>query len=218
MKSDAQLQQDVMEELNWEPCVHAAQIGVEAKDGVVTLAGSVGSYVEKWNAEKAAQRVSGVRAVVVDMEVLLSALGQRSDADIARSVENALEWTTPLTKDVVQVIVENGWITLSGQVDWQYQREDAAAAVRHLVGVTGVSNQIGIKPKAVLAAVKQDIEAALMRRALGDAKKINVQVTGSDVTLSGTVENWSEHQNAMHAAWHTRGVRTVVDQLRWGAQ
>jgi osmotically-inducible protein OsmY len=217
MKTDAQLQQDVMAELQWDPCVQAEHIGVEAKDGVVTLAGQVSSYLEKWNAEKATQRVNGARAVVVDIEVVLASLGQRSDADIACSVENALEWTTPLTQDAVRILVEKGWITLSGEVDWQYQREDAASAVRHLVGVTGVSNQIGIKPKVALAAVQQDIEAALARQAHQDAAKIHVHVKGSDVTLSGTVANWNERQAALRAAWNTQGVRAVADQLSWSS-
>jgi osmotically-inducible protein OsmY len=216
MKSDNQLQQDVMAELDWEPCVHAAQIGVEVTEGVVTLAGNVGSYLEKWNAEKATLRVNGVRAVVVNVEVALSALGQRTDEDIARSAENALVWTTPLTKDAVQVMVEKGWITLSGEVDWQYQRVDAGAAVRHLIGVTGVSNQIGIANKVTLSEVKQQIEAALTRHARGDARKIEVQVVGSDVTLCGSVENCNEREEAIHAAWNTQGVRRVVDKLTVG--
>jgi osmotically-inducible protein OsmY len=213
MKSDSQLQQDVMAELKWEPSVHGAQIGVEVKDGVVTLCGHVSSYLEKWHAEQAALRVHGVNAVAVDMDVKLSVLGQRNDEDIARSVDSALEWMTPALRDAVKVLVEGGWITLSGEVDWQYQRVAAADAIRHLVGVTGVSNQIVIKSQITLAVVKKEIEAALTRHARADAKKIDVQVDGSSVTLSGVVDSWTERQSAIHAAWCAAGVWNVKDHL-----
>jgi osmotically-inducible protein OsmY len=213
MKTDAQLQQDVIAELNWEPSVNAAQIGVEVKDGIVTLAGHVSSYAEKYAAERAAQRVSGVKALAVEMNVNLPGSSKRIDADIARSAENVLEWMTYLPKDCVKVKVESGWISLSGEVDWEYQRRGAVDAVRNLMGVTGVSNQIVIKPKVSLSAVKSDIEAALKRRALLDAQEISVKVQGADVTLSGTVHSWSERDLARNSAWATPGVRNVVDNL-----
>jgi osmotically-inducible protein OsmY len=213
MKSDTQLQQDVMAELTWEPSVHAAQIGVEAKDGVVTLAGQVSSYHEKWNAESAAQRVAGVKALVVNMDVCLPALSQRSDEDIARAVENSLAWMAPEGMDQVQVLVERGQVLLSGEVDWQYQKADATDAIRHLRGVTGVVNQIGLKHKVSRLEVKQEIEAALSRRAHADAKKIQVEVIGSNVILSGTVESWAERQSALHAAWSAPSVANVSDHL-----
>jgi len=213
MKTDTQLQQDVLAELSWEPAVHSAQIGVEVRDGVVTLAGEVSSYVEKWNAERATQRVSGVKALAVELTVKLSELGQRSDADIAQSAKNLLSWTSSLPADAVQVMVEGGWLTLSGNVPWQYQREDAADSVRYLAGVTGVSNQIGIKPNVSAVVVKTDIEAALKRRASADAKSIAVAVQGSEVTLSGTVHSWAERDLATRSAWGTPGVRNVVDQM-----
>lgn len=137
MKTDSQLQQDVSAELDWEPSVHAARIGVEVKDGVVTLAGQVDSYAEKWNAERAAQRVSGVRALATELQVQLTSLSQRTDADIAAAVENLLEWTSTLASGAVRVVVEGGWVTLSGKVDWQFQRQAATDSVRHLMGVTG---------------------------------------------------------------------------------
>lgn len=213
MKTDSQLQQDVMAELKWQPAVHAAQIGVEVKDGVVTLAGEVGSYLEKYEAERAALRVHGVKALAIDMEVKLTALGKRTDADIARSAETALEWMTLPAKNNVQVMVENGWVTLSGEVDWQYQRQAAADGIRNLMGVTGVSNQIAIKPRASTDVLRSDIEAALVRCAKADAQKITVQVQGSDVTLSGNVSSWSERNSAREAAWAAPGVRNVVDQM-----
>ena len=213
MKTDTQLQQDVIAELKWEPSVNAAQIGVEVKDGIVTLAGHVNSYSDKWGAERAAQRVSGVKALAIEMDVKLSGSSKRTDADIARSAENVLEWTTYLPKDSVKVMVESGLITLSGEVDWEYQRQAVAKGVRYLMGVKGVSDQIVIKPKVSLSAVKSDIEAALKRRATTDAQKISVEVRGADVTLTGTVHSWSERDLAKHAAWGTPGVRNVVDNM-----
>jgi len=213
MKTDSQLQQDVMAELQWEPAVHAAQIGVEVKDGVVTLDGEVGSYVEKWNAERAAQRVSGVKALAVEMKVALGDAGKRTDADIARSAQNILSWTSSLPADAVKVMVEGGWLTLSGNVEWHYQREDASNSLRYLSGVTGISNQIGIQPTVAPAVVKADIEAALKRRAVADAKTIGVNVKGADVTLTGTVHSWAERDLATRSAWGTAGVRKVVDQM-----
>ena len=213
MKTDTQLQHDVMAELKWEPAVHAEQIGVEVKNGVVTLAGEVSSYTEKWNAERAAQRVNGVKALAVEMKVKLSEFGKRTDADIAESAKNILGWTSSLPADAVKVMVEGGWLTLSGDVEWQYQRQDAADSVRYLLGVTGVSNQIAIKPTLSAGVVKSDIEAALKRRAGADAKTIAVEVQGSDVTLSGTVHSWAERDLATRSAWGSAGVRNVVDNM-----
>lgn len=213
MKTDTQLQHDVLAELKWEPSVNAAQIGVEVKDGIVTLAGHVNSYAEKWDAERAAQRVSGVKALAVEMDVKLSGSSKRTDADIARSAENVLQWTTYLPKDRVKLMVENGWITLSGEVDWEYQRQSAVGAVRYLIGVTGVSDEIAIKPQVSVSAVKSDIEAALKRSAHTDAQKISVDVRGTDVTLTGTARSWSERDLARHAAWGTPGVRNVKDNI-----
>ena len=213
MKTDTQVQQDVIAELKWEPSINAAQIGVEVKDGIVTLHGHVSSYAEKWGAERAAQRVSGVKALELEVDVKLSGSGKRTDPDIAGSAENVLQWTSSLPKDGVKVMVQSGWVTLSGDVDWEYQRQAAAKAVRYLMGVRGVTNQIVIKPKVSLNAVKSDIEAALKRRATADAQKISVDVRGADVTLTGTVHSSSERGLANHAAWGTPGVRNVVDNM-----
>jgi osmotically-inducible protein OsmY len=213
MKTDSQLQQDVSAELQWEPSVHAVRIGVEVKDGVVTLAGHVDSYSEKWNAERAAQRVAGVKAMTTELKVHLTGLSKRTDADVAEAVENVLEWTSSLPAGAIQVMVEGGLVTLSGDVDWQYQRRAATDSVRHLMGVTGVSDQISIKPSVNATAVKSDIEAALKRTSIADAKKISVSVHGSDVRLSGTVHSWAERNTATNSAWGTPGVRNVVDEM-----
>jgi len=213
MKTDSQLQNDVMAELNWEPAVHAAQVGVAVKDGVVTLTGQVSSYLEKFEAEHAAQRVKGVRALAVEIDVKLSAFGKRDDADIAKSAETTLEWMGTPASTQVDVMVEKGWITLTGNVDWQYQRLAAESGIRHLVGVTGVSNQIGIKPSATLGAVKHEIEEALARRSKVDAQKITVRVDGSAVTLTGMVNSWSERDSARESAWGAPGVMSVDDKM-----
>ena len=213
MKTDTQLQQDVIAELKWEPSVNAAQIGVEVKNGIVTLAGHVSTYAEKWNAERAAQRVSGVTALAVEIDVKLSGSSKRTDADIAGSVKDTLQWTSSLSKDSVKVMVESGWVTLSGEVGWEYQRRAAVNGVRYLTGVTGVSNQIALKPGVSVSAVKSDIEAALKRRAKADAQMISVEVRGADVTLTGTVHSWSERDLARNTAWGTPGVRNVVDHM-----
>lgn len=216
MKTDSQLQQDVSAELQWEPSVHAARIGVEVKDGVVTLAGQVDSYAEKWNAQHAAQRVAGVKAMTTELKVHLTGLSKRTDADIAEAVENVLEWTSPMPAGAIQVMVEGGWVTLSGDVDWQYQRQAATDSVRTLMGVTGVSDQISIKPSlfsVTATAVKSDIEAALKRSSIADAQTISVAVHGSDVTLSGTIHSWDERDTATNSAWGTPGVRNVVDMM-----
>lgn len=213
MKTDAQLQQDVIAELAWEPSINAAQIGVEVKDGVVTLAGHVSSFSEKWDAERVAQRVSGVKALAIEIDVNLPGSSQRNDADIARAAENVLEWMTSPPKDQVKIMVESGWITLSGEVDWEFQRQSVSSSVRHLMGVTGVSDQITLKPQASPSTVKSGIEAALQRRAETNAQNITVEVFDDRVILGGTVHNWSERNLAECSAWGAPGVRTVVNNI-----
>jgi osmotically-inducible protein OsmY len=215
MKTDAQVQHDVAEELHWEPSVNAAGIGVEVKHGVVTLAGHVDSYAEKRNAERAAQRVTGVTALAIDIQVKLPDSNKRTDGEIAGSVKNILEWSTHLPNDTVKVMVEGGFITLSGEVNWEYQRKSAGDIVRNLLGVTGVSNQIAIRPAVSMVAIKSDIEAALKRRAKRDAQGISVEVRGTDVTLTGTVHSWAERELAKHSAWSTPGVLNVVDNMKF---
>lgn len=214
MNSDTKIQADVTEELSWEPSINSAQIGVEVTDGIVTLSGHVGSYSEKWDAERATQRVAGVKAMTIELEVRLPGLSQRTDVDIARAAGNVLSWTTTtLPEEAVKILVDSGWVTLSGEVDWGFQRENATNAVRRLMGVTGVSDNIVIRPKLTMGAVKSDIEAALNRRRWGSTKNILVEVSGSDVILSGSVNSWTERELATQAAWCTPGVRKVVDNM-----
>ena len=213
MKTDADIQLDVRAELDWEPSVNATQIGVEVKDGIVTLAGHVTSFSEKWDAERAAQRVSGVKALAVEIDVILPGSSKRNDADIARAAENLLDWTSNVPKDRIKIMVEGGWVTLSGEVDWEYQRQAISRSIRHLMGVVGVSDQITLKPEASLDNVKSGIKAALSRRAQADVQNITVEVFGDRVTLSGTVFSWSERDLAEHSAWCAPGVRSVVDNI-----
>jgi osmotically-inducible protein OsmY len=213
IKTDTQIQQDVLAELLWEPSVDAASIGVEVKDGVVTLAGHVGSFNEKWEAESAAQRVGGVKALAIEIDVKLPGSTARTDADIARSAGNVLDWMTYLPKDSVKVTVEQGWITLKGEVDWAFQKEGAQSSLRSLMGVTGVSDQIVLKGEVSTNAVKSDIEMALQRRAHAEAQDISVSVNGAEVTLAGTVHSMSERSLARRTAWSTPGVHRVVDHM-----
>lgn len=213
MKSDQQLKQDVIAELAWEPAVNASQIGVEVKDGIVTLAGHVGSFTEKWQAEQAAQRVCGVKGLAVELDVNLPGMSNRTDADIARSVENTLQWQSFLPKGGVKVMVENGWVTLSGEVDWNYQRLSAANAVRNLLGVRGLTESIGIKPRAASSSIKADIEAALKRRWDSKQQDITVAVHDGDVTLSGRVQSLWDLERVRELAWNSPGVKHVKDDL-----
>jgi osmotically-inducible protein OsmY len=213
MKTDSELQQDVINELKWEPSVKATHIGVEVQDGVVTLTGHVENYGEKWHAEKAAQRVFGVKALAVEMDVRLLGISERSDADIAQSVKNVLLWTTYLPQDAVKILVEKGWVTLSGEVSWNFQKTAANKAVRYLMGVKGVSNQISIKSSVTVTSIKDDIEAALKRRFRSDGNHITIAVDDGNVTLSGTVHTWADRNMITHAAWGTAGVNNVTDNL-----
>ncbi|KPN90567.1 BON domain-containing protein [Pseudomonas nunensis] len=213
MKTDQELKNDILAELRWEPSVNAEQIGVEVKDGIVTLAGHVNSYVEKWAAEQAVQKISGVRALAVEMDVKLPGLSQRNDADVARSADSALEWATNLPKDSIKIQVEGGWVSLTGDVEWEYQRREAEGAVRNLMGVKGINNNISIKSAVSVRGVKVEITEALKRRAIIDSQKITVEVHGADVTLSGTVDNWAERELAMHSAWSAAGVKNVQNNI-----
>lgn len=213
MKSDSQLQEDVIAELKWDPAVEATSIGVETKEGIVTLTGHVDSYPQRWAAEKAAQRVAGVKGLAVEIEVALATSNKRSDTEIAVAARHALDWNSSLPKIGIQLIVRDGWITLSGEVGWAYQREAATSAVRDLIGVVGVVNSLKVKSKVETRDVKKKIVAAFHRQAQVDARKIDIAVDGAEVTLSGNVDSWAEKAAARDAAWAAPGVWSVVDRM-----
>jgi osmotically-inducible protein OsmY len=213
MKTDSEIQKDVIAELDWQPSVDATRIGVAVDDAVVTLSGSVGSYAEKYDAEHAAQRVAGVEALVVNIEVQLPASRAATDAEVARSAADTLRCSTGLPVSQIRPVVEKGWLTLSGEVDWDYQRQDAARSVRYLAGIRGITNDILIKPVASAKIIKADIESALKRCASSDGRQIRVDIAGDEVTLTGTVHSNAERELARQSAWAAPGVRNVFDQI-----
>jgi osmotically-inducible protein OsmY len=210
-KTDEEIQRDVQAELKWDARLQPNEIGVIVKDGVVTLTGWVDSFLKKWDAEEAAERVAGVKAVANDIEVRLST--ERTDADIAATAAKALQWNSFVPEDKIQVVVSKGWVTLRGEVEWQYQKEEAARAVRNIAGVKGVSNLITVSPRATPSELKKKIEDALVRSATLDANRITVQVEGSKVVLKGTVRSWAERAEAERTAWSAPGIISVDNRI-----
>lgn len=215
MLTDSSLQQAVLDELKWEPRVNAAHIGVTAKEGVVTLTGDVSSYAEKLAAENAARRVYGVKGVAEDIKVRYSS-NKVDDTDIAQMALQALSWDVEVPSDKVKVEVEDGWVTLTGTVDWHFQREAAEADVRKLNGVLGVFNDVTIKPNVQVSDLRDKIKAALKRNAAIEAGNITVTTEGGKVTLSGTVDSWEEDGIVRNTVWSAPGVTEVEDKLLIG--
>jgi osmotically-inducible protein OsmY len=203
----------VLAELKWDARVQPNEIGVAVKDGIVTLIGWVDSYTKRWAAEEAAKRVRGVKAVANDIEVRLPGSAERTDADIAAAALRALEWDAFIPDDKVKVSVSRGWVTLEGDVDWEFERNDAERVVRRLTGVKGVTNLIRVKPRPTPSELKQKIEDALVRSAETDADRITVEVQGSKVILKGTVRAWAEKQEAERVAWSAPGVTSVENRI-----
>lgn len=214
MKTDSKIKIDVQDELSWEPSIDETKIGVSVDDGVVTLSGEVDSYAKKMAAEKAAKRVHGVKAVAEDITVKYPSSLEKSDTDVAKAAVNALQWHSSVPNDIVMVKVENGWVYLSGEVNWAYQKESAMNAVKDLLGVRGVSNSISIKQDVKPFQVTDNIEDAFERSARIDAKNITVTTEGHTVTLRGKVHSIKEKEEAEKAAFRAPGVLTVINKLK----
>ena len=213
MRSDSEIERDVCDELKWDPDLNADDIAVSVKNGVVTLAGFVPSYADKFEAEAAAKRVAGVHAVANDLEVRLPAIDERPDPDIARDAVAALKAELPISHDRIKVIVKDGWMTLEGAVEWQYQKTTAENAVRRVKGVKGVTNVIAVKPKVEPSELKRKIMEAFKRNAEVDANRITVEASGSEVILKGTVRSWIEREEAERVAWSAPGITKVEDRI-----
>ena len=213
MKTDNELQKNVMEELKWQPSVKSSDIGVAVTNGIVTLSGTVDNFAEKKAAEKAAQKVAGVRAVVEEIKVNLPSSHKKTDIEIAEAAVNALKWDTLVPDNRIRVKVENAWLTMEGEVDWQFQKNAVKHAVEHIVGIKGISNLVHITPRVDTADLKKDILHAFERNATIDANRIKVDNIGNKVTLSGTVSSYAEKREAEHTAWNAPGVANVVNEL-----
>jgi osmotically-inducible protein OsmY len=213
MKSDSEIERDVKEELSWNPDLNADYIAISVKKGVVTLAGFTRSYTDKFEAEAAAKRVAGVVAIANDIEVRIPSVDERPDPEIARDAVAVIKSQLPISSEKIKVVVKNGWITLEGQAEWQYQRSTAENAVRRIKGIKGVSNMIQLKPHAQPSEIKKKIQDAFRRNAEVDSNRIIVEADGSVVTLKGTVRSWIEREEAERAAWAAPGVTSVVDQV-----
>jgi osmotically-inducible protein OsmY len=213
MRSDSDIKRDVEAELQSDPSIDASDIAVAVKNGVVTLTGFVRSYAEKLEAEAAAKRVASVVGLANDLEVRLAAADQRADPEIARDAVTALKNYLPFSWHQIKVIVDKGWVTLEGQVEWNYQREEAERAVRRVKGVRGVINTIQLKPGVEPTEIKRKIEEAFRRSAEIDASRITVETNGGEVILKGTVRSWVERQEAERAAWKAPGVTRVVNHI-----
>jgi osmotically-inducible protein OsmY len=213
MKSDRDIERDVRDELQWDPDLDATDIAVSVKDGVVTLTGFVKSYTDKYESEAAAKRVAGVAGVANDLEVRMPSVDERPDPEIARDAVSSIKGQLPISSEHIKVVVKNGWVTLEGQVEWQYQKNTAESAVRRIKGVKGVSNLIVLKPRAEPTEIKSKIMEAFKRNAELDANRIHIEANGSEVILKGTVRSWIEREEAERVAWSAPGVTRVEDRI-----
>lgn len=213
MKTDSKIKDDIAAELAWDPSVDAGRVGIAVKEGIVTVSGTLPTYIQKWAVERAVRRVSGVRGIALDLEVSLSPGHKRNDSEIAEAAAQALRWNTIVPPDKVKVEVEDGWARLTGEVDWLYQARAAERAVEPLLGVRGVTNEIKVRTSANGQQIKDQIMAAFTRHAQREASRINVDVEQGIVTLKGTVDSMAEHDAAVGTANAAPGVAMVVDRI-----
>ena len=214
MKTDADLKRDVAAELAWDPAVKSTAIGVAVKDGVVTLTGHLDTFAEKHAVSRAVQRVAGVKAIALELDVKLAPGHRRSDTEIAANAEQALKWSTLVPPEAVRITVDHGWITLQGELDWEYQRRSVEKAIRPLMGVVGISNEIKLRSKLRPDDLSRKIEAALTRQAIRESRHIEVRVDGTTVKLTGKVHSWQEREAAQGVAWSAPGVHAVINELQ----
>lgn len=213
MRVDNDIRRDVEDELRWDPDIDPTDIAVTVHNGVVTLAGFVRSYMQKLQAEAAAKRVAGVLAVANDLEVRVPEIDERPDPEIARDAVSRIKAELPYSWEKIRVVVKNGWLTLEGEVEWNYQRQRAEETVRRVRGIKGVSNSVAVKPHVAPVEIKRKIEEALRRAAEIDSSRITVETVGSEVILRGTVRSWAEREEAEKAAWAAPGVTEVDNRI-----
>lgn len=216
MKTDADLKREVMAELDWDPAVKSTGIGVAVRNGVVTLTGHLDTYAEKLAVEKALRRVDGVAAIALELDVRLSPEHRRSDTDIAQAAESALKWQSTVPAEAIRLTVENGWVRLQGEVEWDYQRKAAEKAIRDLRGVVGISDEITLKHKPVPTDLARRIQDALTRQAVREARHVTIEVHDGTVTLRGKVNSWHERDAIQGATWSAPGVRAIINELTVG--
>ena len=213
MKTDSELKQDVLSEMLWDPLVPEAKVGVSVNDGVVTLTGHLDTYAEKVATRQAIERVSGVKAVAVELDVIPQGPHRRSDTEIALAAQHALDWSTSVPLGRVKIAVEKGWVTLTGELDWNFQRRAVERTIRPLMGVIGITDNIQLKTLPIPVNLKERIQEALTRQAMREARRIDVSVDGGVATLQGHVHSWAERNAAEGATWSAPGVTRVVNQL-----
>lgn len=213
MKNDQQIQKDVMDQLKSDPFLNATEIGVAVKDGIVTLSGQVDSFYKKISIENAVKEVAGVKAIALDILIGLSPFYAKTDTEIAQAILHALQWHTAVQEEKIQIHVEDGKVTLSGEVDWEYERANARKAIENLEGIKSITNLITVRPRITYDDVQKKIESAFQRSASLDSRKIHVNVLGNEVILSGTVSSLGQKEDAEYAAWNVPGVKSVENNL-----